>query len=76
MIYMNESIMVCSGKTHGCRVPQSLLLSSLGPGCRSLLTELRLHWHHEADYNSTEIPCPTYTHRRMSKKYSRCYLVT
>ena len=67
--------MFCPGKSQGCLVAESVLLSALPPECAARLGDMSLHWHYEPDYNSTEIPCPTYTHRRLSKKYSKISLV-
>ena len=55
------------GKPGGC---------SLSPATLSSLTRcpdlslVRVHWHSEPDYSSTEIPCPAYNRGPLSKKFS------
>ena len=52
----------CQGKPGGCQVDSSLT------SCAST----RVKWHEEEDYNSREIPCPSYRHGALEKKFSEC----
>ena len=52
----------CQGKPGGCHIDSSLT------GC----DQLRVSWHEEEDYNSREIPCPSYRHGALEKKFSEC----
>ena len=58
----------CQGKPGGCSLLPSTL-SSL-TSC-SDLSLVRVSWHQEADYSSTEIPCPAYNRGPLSKKFSK-----
>jgi hypothetical protein len=51
----------CQGKPGGCRVPPALAPC---PG-------LSGSWHLEPDFNSREIPCPSYGHGALEKKFSK-----
>ena len=60
----------CQGKPGGCSLPPASL-SSL-TNCRGEeLSQLRVDWHSEPDYGSTEIPCPSYNSGPLSKKFSK-----
>ena len=50
----------CQGKPGGCQIDSSLT------SCASI----RVKWHEEEDYNSREIPCPSYRHGALEKKFS------
>ena len=54
----------CQGKPGGCQIDSSLT------SCGST----RVKWHEEEDYNSREIPCPSYRHGALEKKFSKCLL--
>ena len=58
----------CQGKPGGCSLQPSTL-SSL-TSC-SDLSLVRISWHQEQDYSSTEIPCPAYNRGPLSKKFSK-----
>ena len=50
----------CQGKPGGCQIDSSL----------TSCTSTRVKWHEEEDYNSREIPCPSYRHGALEKKFS------
>ena len=52
----------CQGKPGGCHIDSSL----------TACDQLRVRWHEEEDYNSREIPCPSYRHGALEKKFSEC----
>ena len=60
----------CQGKPGGCRL-EAASLSSL-TSCEDL-SKVRVDWHSEPDYGSTEIPCPAYNTGSgpLSKKFSK-----
>ena len=60
----------CQGKPGGCRL-EAASLSSL-TSCEDL-SQVRVAWHSEPDYGSTEIPCPAYNTGSgpLSKKFSK-----
>ena len=61
---------LCEGKPGGCRL-EAASLSSL-TSCEDL-GQVRVDWHSEPDYGSTEIPCPAYNRGSgpLSKKFSK-----
>ena len=58
----------CQGKMTGCSL-EADSVSSL-TSCPNL-GGVRVHWHSESDYSSTEIPCPAYNNEHLSKKFSK-----
>ena len=52
----------CQGKPGGCQIDSSLT------SCQ----RTSVKWHEEEDYNSREIPCPSYRHGALEKKFSEC----
>ena len=63
----------CQGKPGGCSL-EAASLSSL-TSCPDL-AQVRLGWHWEPDYGSTEIPCPAYNSGPLSKKFSKLTILT
>ena len=47
-----------------------VLASVMTAPCHDM-SRVSIHWHVEKDYNSIEIPCPTYTRGPFSKKFSK-----
>jgi len=60
----------CQGKPGGCQIDSSLT------SCE----RTSVKWHEEEDYNSREIPCPSYRHGALEKKFipleNTCFIKT
>lgn len=57
----------CQGKPGGCSL-DPLVVRSLALPC-NMSNGLEVRWHEEGDYNSREIPCPSYGHGALEKKF-------
>ena len=60
----------CQGKPAGCSVEEQLWRSAM-PECQESSLNISMRWHYEDDYNSREIPCPSYGHGALEKKFSK-----
>ena len=62
----------CQGKPGGCNI-QEEVWRSVVRDCKEEKISLSVRWHYEEDYNSREIPCPSYGHGALEKKFSEYF---
>ena len=60
----------CQGKPGGCNIEKELWKSVI-QDCPDNNLNVSIRWHYEEDYNSREIPCPSYGHGALEKKFSK-----
>ena len=60
----------CQGKPGGCQVEEEVV-KSVVEDCEDESVDISMRWHYEEDYNSREIPCPSYGHGALEKKFSK-----
>lgn len=69
----------CQGKPGGCNIEEELWKSVI-PDCPDKKADVSIRWHYEEDYNSREIPCPSYGHGALEKKFipleNTCFIKT
>jgi len=69
----------CQGKPSGCSIDEQLWRSAM-PECDEDSLDVSVRWHYEEDYNSREIPCPSYGHGALEKKFipleNTCFIKT
>jgi len=60
----------CQGKLGGCEIDQQLW-KTVGRFCETEKPTIQVLWHQEKGFSSREIPCPSYGHGAMERKFSR-----